>query len=114
MLHWRGTTMATVNFLNETIDTLERYSLSIDDVTIISEDGIIHKDLFVKLANVEYDDENPNCVINDELQMVGENFWFSRKSSDAIPGGWWEYHQKPDICNLKNLNENQIEILVKF
>ena len=83
-----------MNLLKETLKILRENDKSFDDVMWIgSQDGYMGKELFLKLANVDYDDGFGGQEIAQDLTLVGEGWWLERGEYDGSE--WWEYKSLP-------------------
>ena len=83
-----------MNLLNETIDELNAYDKSPDDILWIS-DGETYCDwnTFAKLANKEYDSGFGLSEVNLSLIVVGNDFWLERQEYDGSE--WWTFKKFP-------------------
>lgn len=82
------------NFLEETLGRLQVNGKSFKDVLWIgSPDGYISKDLFLKLANVNYDNGFGGQEIANDLVIVGKDWWLERGEYDGSE--WWEFKTLP-------------------
>lgn len=96
-----------INLLKETVDNLAALGYTLNDVTIVCDDGIISKEKFIKLADREYDDDGYGCdEVRDDLMLIGSDFWLERAERDGVK--WWAYHKKPTIDNLKPISEVEL------
>lgn len=86
------------NLLKETKEALKRNHLTFDDILWIEDgDYEIPKELFMILADHEYDDGYGSQKVSPSLCLVGDGFFFERAEYDGAE--WWEYKgipKKPD------------------
>lgn len=83
-----------VNFLKETTEVLSENGKTFDDVLWVgSSDGYIEKDLFLKLANINYDNGYGGQEIAQDLLIVGQGWWLERGGYDGSE--WWEFKVIP-------------------
>lgn len=83
-----------MNLLSETLEKLKENGKSMDDVLWIgSSDGIIHKHVFLELANVNYDNGYGGQEIARDLVLVGDGWWLERGEYDGSE--WWEFKSLP-------------------
>ena len=86
------------NLLKETLEVLKDSDKSLDDVLWIgSSDGYITKELFLKLADVNYDSGYGGQEIAQDLLVVGEDWWLERGEYDGSE--WWEFKTVPTKPN---------------
>lgn len=103
-----------INFKKETLDTLEYYNKTWEDVKFIQgKDFSIanSKEEFLKLMDFEYDDGYGAPEIATDLIIVGEDWWLERHEYDGSE--WWEYKELPKLnpCSksVKYLCASQID-----
>ena len=89
------------NLWEETIKTLENYSLTWDDVEAIILDYrnvTISKENFEEVARkTNYDEGYGRVEIRFDLKIIGWNWWLERAEYDGSE--WWELKTKPYIPN---------------
>lgn len=86
------------NLLKETLEVLSDNGKSFDDVLWVgSGDGYITKELFLKLADVNYDSGYGGQEIAQDLLIVGEDWWLERGEYDGSE--WWEFKTVPTKPN---------------
>lgn len=95
-----------INLLKETVDVLAARGYTLNDITIVCNDGIISKETFIKLADREYDDGYGCEEVRTDLMLIGSDFWFERAEYDGSE--WWTYHKKPTIDDLKPISEVEL------
>lgn len=82
------------NLLKETLDELQENGKSFECVLWIgSEDGHITKELFLELANIDYDNGYGGQEIASDLVLVGDGWWLERGEYDGSE--WWEFKSPP-------------------
>ena len=87
-----------LNLLKETLDELKDNGKLLDDVLWIgSSDGYITKELFLKLADVNYDSGYGGQEVAQDLLIVGEDWWLERGECDGCE--WWEFKSTPTKPN---------------
>lgn len=80
------------NLLEETLEVLETYNLTIKDIKWIgSEDFKIQN--FFDIANIIYDEGFGGQRIPYDLVIVGEDWWLERAEYDGSE--WWRFMKKP-------------------
>ena len=83
-----------VNLLEETVEVLEEYGKTLEDIEWIGgEDFSISKQRFIILANSLYDNGFGGQEVAKDLVLVGNGFWLERKEYDGSE--WWEYKELP-------------------
>lgn len=93
------------NLLNETIEVLEKYGKTLEDVVWIgSKDGYITLETFKKLADIEYDNGFGAAEVAQDLIIVGKDFYMTRGEYDGSE--WWNYHS----MNLFKKPKNELKI----
>ena len=108
------------NLLQETIEVLNNHNRTLNDVICVCD---IHKDWdrdrqeyidvsgrisvedFKKIANRKYDSGYGRAEVNENLLIIGDDFWLERREYDGSE--WWEYQEFPDY---KNIPEGKITI----
>ncbi|NLP34788.1 MAG: hypothetical protein GX359_06265 [Clostridiales bacterium] len=105
------------NLLEETLEILRDNGKSFDDVVWIgSPDGYIAKELFLKLADVCYNNSFGGQEIAEDLLIVGEDWWMERCEYDGSE--WWEFKTMPvkpkDELHPTRLNNGLWDKLVAF
>lgn len=89
-----------MNLKNETIRELANNGKSWDDVLgVCGNDFQISKELFLQLADREYDNGFGGKEVASDLKVVGSDFWLERHSYDGSE--WWEFKTLPDLSNMK-------------
>jgi hypothetical protein len=97
-----------MNLLNETIDALENNGKSIKDVKWCGSTsfGWFSWDVFVAVANIDYDNGYGGQEIASDLVIVGDNWWLERYEYDGAES--WDFktiltktaHKIPKtVCN---------------
>ncbi len=82
------------NLLEETIDVLNDYELTFDDVLWIGCDYYtISIEQFKELANTTYDKGFGAPKVAIDLKIVGQNWWLEREEYDGLE--WWEFNAPP-------------------
>lgn len=83
-----------INFLEETINYLEKFGKTLDDIIWFGGDDFqISREQFVELANIEYDPGYGHQEIAADLVLVGKDFWLERHEYDGSE--WWEFKELP-------------------
>lgn len=83
-----------INFLEETINYLEKFGKTLDDIVWFGGDDFqISREQFVELANIEYDSGYGHQEIAEDLVLVGKDFWLERHEYDGSE--WWEFKELP-------------------
>lgn len=83
-----------MNLLKETLEALKESGRSFDDVLWIgSQDGYMSKELFLRLADVEYDSGFGGQEVARDLVLVGKSWWLERGEYDGSE--WWEFKSLP-------------------
>lgn len=88
------------NLWEETINKLESYSLTWDDVdeVILEGDCVIRKENFEEVARrTNYDNGFGLAEIPSNLKILGWNWWLERAEYDGSE--WWELKTMPIIPN---------------
>lgn len=92
--------MELKNFLQETVDIMQRYYKTTDDVKFIkcrdhanASKRICDWKDFEAMANVEYDSGYGSVIINESLKIVGDGWWMKRKEYDGSE--WWQFKKQP-------------------
>ncbi|MBH9580070.1 hypothetical protein [Staphylococcus felis] len=82
------------NLLKETIDILNRYGKTLDDIVWIGgKDFTIPLAQFVELADKKYDSGYGGEEVAIDLKVVGNNWWLERAEYDGSE--WWEFKTPP-------------------
>lgn len=82
------------NLLEETISIIAKNGKNLGEINWIgSKDGYIDKELFFKLANVEYDSGFGSPDVAEDLLIVADNWWLERHEYDGSE--WWEFKTLP-------------------
>lgn len=85
-----------INLLEETIEILQNCKHSTEDVLWVGVDGewSCSWQQFEKVvANLVYNNGYGISEINDDLKVVGKDFWLERHEYDGSE--WWEYKEQP-------------------
>lgn len=83
-----------INLLQETIEFIHKNGKTVDDVKWIRTDkGCFSWKDFENIANIDYDKGFGNPEINEELMIVGGNWWMERHEYDGSE--WWEFKRMP-------------------
>lgn len=87
--------MNKINFLSETIDFLGLFNKSPDDVEYVTDgEQCCSWYAFSKIAEcIDYDRGYGLQFINDDLKIVGKDWWLERYEYDGMEG--WELHTYP-------------------
>lgn len=108
------------NLLQETIEVLNEHNKTLDDVVCICDigerwdrekreyidfSGRISVEDFKKIADRKYDSGFGCAEVNENLLVIGDDFWLERREYDGSE--WWEYQVFPDY---KNVPEGKITI----
>lgn len=92
------------NLLEETLEVLETYNLTIKDIKWIgSEDFKIQN--FFDIANIIYDDGFGCQLVPYDLVIVGKDWWLERAEYDGSE--WWRFMKKP----IEPLKEKELKNL---
>ena len=82
------------NLWMETICDLEDHGKTFDDVLWIGcTDFKISKEVFKRLANVEYDSGYGAPEVAEDLLIVGDGWWMERGDYDGAE--WWAWKEPP-------------------
>lgn len=82
------------NLWNETINILEQFSKTFDDVYWIGgDDFTISKEQFKELANTHYYAGFGSPKVATDLKVVGKDWWLERHEYDGSE--WWEFKVLP-------------------
>lgn len=91
-----------MNLLQETQEMLKRHDKTLDDVIWIGDKNKkIAVDDFIKMADREYDNGYGIAEVNEDLLIVGKNWWLERLVYDGKES--WDYKttpQQPDDYGL--------------
>lgn len=84
-----------MNLLKETLEVLKRHGKSTDDVVWIGDGNCfpINWNTFKTLADFDYDDGYGCVEINQQLVIVGEDWWLERYEYDGSEN--WVYKTLP-------------------
>jgi hypothetical protein len=83
-----------MNLLKETVEELSLHGKTVADVKWVGTEHCFLKwENFERLANREYDDGYGSREVNENLIVVGENWWIERHEYDGSE--WWEYKTMP-------------------
>ncbi len=93
------------NLLNETIRMMNAHGHAPADVLFVS-DGKNATDWsgFARLANKIYDDGFGSAIVNEDLHVVGADWWLERHEYDGSE--WWEYKR----CPVKPSGDDAVHI----
>ena len=84
-----------MNLKEETLWSLSRHNKTPEDIKWI---GCylfkIPQDEFWKLADKEYDNGYGHAEVAEDLFIVGDNWWLTRREYDGSE--WWEYNVLPE------------------
>lgn len=100
-----------INLLQETIEILQRYDKTEQDVKWVGDST--HKiswKQFKRYANFEYDNGYGGAEIRLSIVIVGNDFWFQRREYDGSE--WWEYKEFPQEP-AEVLPDDEIESFIK-
>ena len=93
------------NLLNETIQILKYNGKSLNDVEWIGlQDGYITLDEFEKHADRYYDNGYGGVEVNDDLIIMGKDWYLTRGEYDGSE--WWDYHSMDKFKKPENKLEN--------
>lgn len=83
------------NLWTETVDFLEKYDKTLDDVLYIQGDDfeITKKNFETVAKDTEYDSGYGAQHVAKDLVLVGEDWWIERYEYDGSE--WWEYKSIP-------------------
>ena len=95
-----------VNLLEETLEIIQNHGKTTDEIKFVkckwnkwTSSGVIYYeyymtwDDFVSQANRRYDDGYGGTIVEDDLQIVGKNWWLERHEYDGSE--WWEFKSLP-------------------
>lgn len=90
------------NLLKETQEILEEHNLSFEDIIWIgTTEYEIPIDVFIMLADDEYNDGFGCEEVNPDIVVAGDTWWLERAEYDGSE--WWEFKTKPNRPNaVKN------------
>ena len=89
------------NLYNETLEALRGLDKTFNDVKLImieyqDQTELINKDDFIEVSKtINYDSDYGMPEINEELKIVGEDWWLERKEYDGSEG--WVYKETPKV-----------------
>ena len=81
------------NLLKETIETLNYYNKTLDDIEWFGSGKVKLIDDLKKALNFDYDDGYGGQEVLNDLILVGKDFWLERHENDGSE--WWEYKTLP-------------------
>src|ERR1700688_2346255 len=90
--------MSSTNFKQETLDDLKANGKKWSDVKWIGKsDGSIriHPDVFLEIADRNYDSGFGSNEVNNDIVVVGDDWWLSRWEYDGSEG--WEFCTIPTL-----------------
>jgi len=89
------------NLWDETIEFLEHYKLTWDDVQYIAGGTFqITKENFEEVARkTDYDAGYGSAEVARDLMLVGSNWWSVRAEYDGSE--WWRLCKQPDVSKLQ-------------
>lgn len=95
------------NLLIETEEKLTLYGKTWADVHFIDDGKNCSGDVFAFKKNIDfvYDDGYGSPEINENLKIVGDNWWLERHEYDGSE--WWEYKERPEFDSKR---EGKIKI----
>jgi hypothetical protein len=101
-----------MNLLYETIEVLAENGKALQDIVAIGNcDYSMTLEEFIRLANVEYDDDYGAQEVAEDLYLVGEDFWLERFEYDGAES--WRFKKKPEVATdgkkIKYLTVGQCE-----
>lgn len=83
-----------LNLKKETLASLREYGKNAKDVRWVGTEGReTPLDEFWKLADRDYDNGFGGANINENLMVVGDDWWLERHEYDGSE--WWEYKEHP-------------------
>lgn len=96
------------------MEILKDNGKTIEDIVWVgSKRHFVDKETFIKLANIDYDDDYGSSQVATNLLVVGKNWWLERGEYDGSE--WWEFKKMPlkpkKELDLKALTINQAEKL---
>lgn len=94
------------NLLDETVEFLEQYGKTLDDVLFIQGDDFeITKTNFMKVArDTNYDPGYGAQRVAKDLVLVGEGWWIERYEYDGAE--WWTFKSIPEKKKyMKNITK---------
>ena len=81
------------NLLRETLYVLEQYDKKPSDVLWVGTlDKYMTWEDFVKKADFDYDDDYGRAEVNEDLMVVGKNWWLERVEYDGSE--WWRFKKR--------------------
>ena len=85
----------STNLLTETVEFLERYDKTLDDVLYIQGDDfeITRKNFETVARNTNYDSGYGAQHVPKDLVLVGEDWWIERYEYDGAE--WWDFKSIP-------------------
>lgn len=90
-----------MNLLKETIDTLNEYGRTENDVCWVGNKDIwFDFEHFKQIANQVYDSGFGSQQVATDLLVVGENWWLERHEYDGSE--WWEFKELPNKPSIHN------------
>lgn len=82
------------NLLKETIEILNEYNKSLDDVDWFGwSDGYLPLERIREILDVNYDAGFGGIEISPRLIICGKDWWLERNEYDGSE--WWEYKEQP-------------------
>lgn len=105
----------STNLLDETLEYLEEYGKTLDDVLYIQGDDFeITKENFVSVATyTDYDSSYGAQHVPKDLVLVGEDWWIERYEYDGAE--WWIFKSIPArkqyMKNITNLHKGMWDTL---
>lgn len=89
-----GEGVSAINLLKETEEELLKAKKSWDDVRFVqTEKGSFSIDKFKQIADIIYDDGYGGVNVNEDLVIVGDDWWLERGEYDGSE--WWEFKTIP-------------------
>ena len=84
----------SINLKNETLEVLLEHGKTDSDVVWVGTEGAkIPLCDFWKAADSSYDNGYGGTEVNEDLIVVGVNWWLERHEYDGAE--WWEYKEQP-------------------
>jgi hypothetical protein len=83
-----------INLKKETLDILNAHGKTVDDVVWCgTQDGWFDINMFLELADFNYDNGYGSVYIPMDLVVVGQDFWLERGEYDGAEG--WNFKTHP-------------------
>lgn len=103
------------NLLDETVEFLEKYGKTLDDVLYIQGDDfeITRKNFETVARDTNYDSGYGDQHVPKDLVLVGEGWWIERYEYDGAE--WWDFKSIPArkqyMKNITNLHKGMWDTL---